>query len=350
MAPEILRYEKYDATADLWSVGAVLFEMAVGKPPFRANNHVELLRRIEKGEDRIKFPDESSSRTAEAPADGARPPVPVSPDIKQLIRSLLKRRPQDRMGFEAFFACGVWDGYMTESSEGSLSLDASTDDSGVLSGSRSKVQDLVQSKREERATEDAGLRRFAPQPISADPALNPQPAVPALPRINTASGPSTQAVTPVSATGSPVSRAAPIRRSEPKYYVSDDRPTDPAETSSKPSSAAEAARTEPKPIATPQRRLSRRDDPASVEDPIPLTPTERPPPFAQRSSRTGEGSPLASAPPITMAGLQTGKDASALENSDSVVGREYVLVEKQTVEVNALADGQYLQAPDENVG
>jgi serine/threonine-protein kinase ULK/ATG1 len=32
MAPEILRYEKYDAKADLWSVGALLFEMAVCKP------------------------------------------------------------------------------------------------------------------------------------------------------------------------------------------------------------------------------------------------------------------------------------------------------------------------------
>ena len=58
MAPEILRYEKYDARADLWSVGTVLYEMMTGKPPFRASNHVDLLRRIEKGEDKIKFADE----------------------------------------------------------------------------------------------------------------------------------------------------------------------------------------------------------------------------------------------------------------------------------------------------
>ena len=32
MAPEILRYEKYDAKADLWSVGLALSEMAVGRP------------------------------------------------------------------------------------------------------------------------------------------------------------------------------------------------------------------------------------------------------------------------------------------------------------------------------
>ncbi|KAF7514038.1 hypothetical protein GJ744_004363 [Endocarpon pusillum] len=88
MAPEILRYEKYDAKADLWSVGTVLYEMVTGKPPFRASNHVELLRRIEKGEDRIRFPDE----------------VIVSDAMKKLIRSLLKRDPKERSSFPAFFS------------------------------------------------------------------------------------------------------------------------------------------------------------------------------------------------------------------------------------------------------
>lgn len=87
MAPEILRYEKYDAKADLWSVGTVLYEMVVGRPPFRATNHVELLRKIEKGEDRIRFPDDN----------------PVSDDIKKLIRGLLKRNPVERLNFPDFF-------------------------------------------------------------------------------------------------------------------------------------------------------------------------------------------------------------------------------------------------------
>ena len=87
MAPEILRYEKYDAKADLWSVGTVLFEMMTGKPPFRASNHVELLRRIEKGEDRIKFPED----------------IIVSDPMKQIIRSLLKRDPKQRSSFPDFF-------------------------------------------------------------------------------------------------------------------------------------------------------------------------------------------------------------------------------------------------------
>lgn len=88
MAPEILRYERYDAKADLWSVGTVLYEMISGKPPFRARNHVELLRKIEAAEDVIKFPKE----------------VTITPEMKSLVRGLLKRSPVERMSFENFFA------------------------------------------------------------------------------------------------------------------------------------------------------------------------------------------------------------------------------------------------------
>lgn len=87
MAPEILRYEKYNAKADLWSVGAVFYEMTVGKPPFRAANHIELLKNIEKSHDRIKFP--SSAQVPE--------------HLKSLIRSLLKYNPTERMSFNEFF-------------------------------------------------------------------------------------------------------------------------------------------------------------------------------------------------------------------------------------------------------
>ncbi|KAI9884577.1 MAG: hypothetical protein M1823_003626 [Watsoniomyces obsoletus] len=87
MAPEILRYEKYDAKVDLWSIGAVVFEMAAGRPPFRASNHVELLRRIERGDDRIGFPEG----------------LLLSEDLKNLIRRLLKRNPVERLAFDDFF-------------------------------------------------------------------------------------------------------------------------------------------------------------------------------------------------------------------------------------------------------
>ena len=43
MAPEILRHEKYDAKADLWSVGAILFECFCGRPPYTGPNPMQLL-------------------------------------------------------------------------------------------------------------------------------------------------------------------------------------------------------------------------------------------------------------------------------------------------------------------
>ena len=55
MAPEILRYQKYDAKADLWSVGAILFEMIAKRPPFTGANHMQLLQNIERQE--LRLPD-----------------------------------------------------------------------------------------------------------------------------------------------------------------------------------------------------------------------------------------------------------------------------------------------------
>lgn len=88
MAPEILRYEKYDAKADLWSVGTVLYEMVCARPPFRANNHVELLRKIEERNDQIRFTDGAVTSRA----------------MKNLIRALLKRKPTERMSYDSFFS------------------------------------------------------------------------------------------------------------------------------------------------------------------------------------------------------------------------------------------------------
>ncbi len=103
MAPEILRYQKYNVKADLWSVGAVLYEMAVGKAPFRAQNYLELLKRIDNSKG-IKFPDEDSASTANKNGGGGSSGLPVPEDIKALIRMLLKRNPIERASFEDFFA------------------------------------------------------------------------------------------------------------------------------------------------------------------------------------------------------------------------------------------------------
>ncbi|KAJ3246462.1 Serine/threonine-protein kinase, partial [Borealophlyctis nickersoniae] len=126
MAPEILRGDRYDAKADLWSLGAILYEMTTGRPPFKAQNHIDLLRKIDRGEGIIRFPGDEG--TAEGPSRAGRrvggalsssPTVgslgssprfaylqgvtPISDNLKDLIRRLLKRNPIERMTFEEFF-------------------------------------------------------------------------------------------------------------------------------------------------------------------------------------------------------------------------------------------------------
>jgi len=85
MAPEILSGEKYDAKADLWSVGAVLFEMISGKTPFHGENHLDLLRNIK-------------TKAVRLPAS-----VRISKEFVKLLKLLLDRKPRNRAGFRAFF-------------------------------------------------------------------------------------------------------------------------------------------------------------------------------------------------------------------------------------------------------
>ncbi|TFY79857.1 hypothetical protein EWM64_g4154 [Hericium alpestre] len=94
MAPEILMHQKYDAKADLWSVGAVLYEMSVGRPPYRAGNPLDLLRKIDQSRG-VRFPDEDPTTSTST--------QPVPEDIKILVRMLLRKTPAQRASFEEFF-------------------------------------------------------------------------------------------------------------------------------------------------------------------------------------------------------------------------------------------------------
>ena len=87
MAPEILGYQKYDAKADLWSVGTILYELLVGRPPFTGVNPMQLLRNIERSDAKIP------SKVANA----------LSRECVSILRGLLRRNPVERMGFDEFF-------------------------------------------------------------------------------------------------------------------------------------------------------------------------------------------------------------------------------------------------------
>jgi serine/threonine-protein kinase ULK2 len=86
-----LCFERYDAKADLWSVGTVLFEMVAGRPPFNGENHIDLLRNIQRKA--VRLP----------------PDVRVSKACVNLLRLLLNRNPLSRAGFKEFFeACDAF--------------------------------------------------------------------------------------------------------------------------------------------------------------------------------------------------------------------------------------------------
>jgi len=86
MAPEVLDGQCYDAKADLWSAGTILFEMIAGKPPYSGNSPRELLQNIQKR--RFKFPHD----TIKAPQD-----------CVDLLEKLLRANPVERIPFQDFY-------------------------------------------------------------------------------------------------------------------------------------------------------------------------------------------------------------------------------------------------------
>ncbi|XP_019428954.1 PREDICTED: serine/threonine-protein kinase ATG1c-like isoform X2 [Lupinus angustifolius] len=87
MAPEIMQLQKYDAKADLWSVGAILFQLVTGRTPFTGNNQIQLLQNIMKSTE-LQFPSDNRS---------------LCIDCKDLCQKLLRRNPVERLTFEEFF-------------------------------------------------------------------------------------------------------------------------------------------------------------------------------------------------------------------------------------------------------
>nr|XP_058133974.1 serine/threonine-protein kinase ULK2-like [Dasypus novemcinctus] len=87
MAPEVIMSQHYDAKADLWSIGAVIYQCLVGKPPFQANSPQDLRMFYEKNRSLM-------------------PSIPreTSPYLANLLLGLLERNQKDRMDFEAFFS------------------------------------------------------------------------------------------------------------------------------------------------------------------------------------------------------------------------------------------------------
>lgn len=373
MAPEILRYEKYDAKADLWSVGAVTYEMTIGKPPFRAQNHVELLRRIERGEDRIKFPDDKSPSASTDPSKEDLPPTKVADDLKAIIRGLLKRNPVERMSFVDFFkeADGIarWGegslvapGTIREPQNQPLSRQASSHEhfsrtqgssrpvSGHTTPVITKQSTHVSPPASSPTIKDLSAATETPIiPTSGEEqemAFVPLPLVAQIPpqASNTASPNSSRYVVPEKAEPPLARPSAPSRRStfKPKYIVG----TEPLQeqgvaaalktrdyaviTTTAPTPTTQA----PHPASTIHTRKTSQDNLAPLSRHSPTDATPQPTPKSNLTLALPKAVEKQSNQQRDMLGsAMTGDD-------DSILGREYVVVEKRNVEFNALADGE----------
>ncbi|XP_047425807.1 serine/threonine-protein kinase ULK1 isoform X2 [Mugil cephalus] len=86
MAPEVIMSQNYDAKADLWSIGTIVFQCLTGKAPFQASSPQDLRMFYEKNKSLSpNIPRETSSH------------------LRHLLLGLLQRNHKDRMDFDEFF-------------------------------------------------------------------------------------------------------------------------------------------------------------------------------------------------------------------------------------------------------
>jgi cGMP-dependent protein kinase len=88
-APEFIMQTGYNAAVDYWSLGVLVFEMLVGYTPFRANDMVNVFKKIVviRAQDKaVQLPEEFSE---------------FSPDVADLISKLLTGNPAKRLGMLA---------------------------------------------------------------------------------------------------------------------------------------------------------------------------------------------------------------------------------------------------------
>ncbi|KAK7277560.1 hypothetical protein RJT34_22575 [Clitoria ternatea] len=100
IAPEVLLKKGYGMECDWWSLGAIMFEMLVGYPPFYSDDPMSTCRKIVNWKSHLKFPEEAR----------------LSPEAKDLISKLLCNVNQrlgskgaDEIKAHPFFKGVEWD-------------------------------------------------------------------------------------------------------------------------------------------------------------------------------------------------------------------------------------------------
>ncbi|NWQ74793.1 STK36 kinase, partial [Columbina picui] len=123
MSPELVEERPYDHTADLWSVGCILYELFVGTPPFYTSSIFQLVSLIVK--DPVKWP------------------VAISPVFKSFLQGLLMKDPLQRLSWPELLSHPFVAGRVTVIDD--------TEEHGISNPFTIKLSPELQALKEQRA-------------------------------------------------------------------------------------------------------------------------------------------------------------------------------------------------------
>uniref|UniRef100_A0A8D0F4G3 non-specific serine/threonine protein kinase n=1 Tax=Strix occidentalis caurina TaxID=311401 RepID=A0A8D0F4G3_STROC len=99
MAPEVIMSQHYDAKADLWSIGTIIYQCLTGKAPFQASSPQDLRLFYEKNKMLMPNSGSGSSSSSSSTSHLASPPQSLGEMQQQLQEKALASPTQDSPGF-----------------------------------------------------------------------------------------------------------------------------------------------------------------------------------------------------------------------------------------------------------
>ncbi|NXT83124.1 STK36 kinase, partial [Zapornia atra] len=123
MSPELVEERPYDHTADLWSVGCILYELFVGTPPFYTSSIFQLVSLIVK--DPVKWP------------------AVISPVFKSFLQGLLMKDPRQRLSWPELLSHPFIAGRVTVTDD--------TEEHGISNPFTTKLSPELQALKEQQA-------------------------------------------------------------------------------------------------------------------------------------------------------------------------------------------------------
>ncbi|CAK1552108.1 unnamed protein product [Leptosia nina] len=145
MAPEILTRSGHGKAVDWWSLGALMYDMLIGQPPFTGDNRTKTIEKILKGKLILS--------------------AYLTQDARDLIRRLMKRSETQRLGAagaaavrgHAFFKHVDWDDVFARRLEPPIKPKLSSEDDVSQFDTRFTLQTPIDSPDESTLSESANM-------------------------------------------------------------------------------------------------------------------------------------------------------------------------------------------------